>query len=335
MAGLIDYIKDQYKSAKADYGQLGEAYPNAGNFFKALLSNISQNVPSNQDLVNPQAMAQWSLAAALNAPMMGIVKSVNLPETEFSKAHKLAQKHAALPVEKGGLGLPPNNTAMDRAKAMGFDVNNPVYHGTNADIHEFDLGLSGTASGVEQYGSGIYTTTSPSLASGYAKPNKGGDNVMPLLVKLQNPINASDKGKLTRTQIKNIIKKSPNLEDSLNNYDDVSYYGKNRVLNGAVNSISQYQDDNLLNNLHPIANDFFSGENKSFADAILKVLKKDGVKVDFSDKEKFYVPFQEKNVRSKFAAFDPFKKDSANLLASGLIGALLLKHQMENEQRNH
>lgn len=35
-------------------------------------------------------------------------------------------------VEKGGLGfLTPDNTAMDRARAMGFDVDNPVYHGTN------------------------------------------------------------------------------------------------------------------------------------------------------------------------------------------------------------
>jgi hypothetical protein len=53
----------------------------------------------------------------------------------------LAQQRAALPVEQGGLGLPANNTAMDRAKAMGFDVD--AYHSTNAsDITKFDLGKS-------------------------------------------------------------------------------------------------------------------------------------------------------------------------------------------------
>ena len=42
-----------------------------------------------------------------------------LLESDYSHAHKEAQKNAALPVEKGGLGLHKNNTAMDRANAMG------------------------------------------------------------------------------------------------------------------------------------------------------------------------------------------------------------------------
>lgn len=40
------------------------------------------------------------------------------PKTEFELAHELAQKNASLPIEQGGLGLPANNTAMDRARAM-------------------------------------------------------------------------------------------------------------------------------------------------------------------------------------------------------------------------
>ena len=36
-----------------------------------------------------------------------------------AEAMRLAQQRAALPVEQGGLGLPATNTAMDRAKAMG------------------------------------------------------------------------------------------------------------------------------------------------------------------------------------------------------------------------
>jgi hypothetical protein len=41
------------------------------------------------------------------------------PLTEFEQAHLTAQRNAALPVNQGGLGLPANNTAMDRARAMG------------------------------------------------------------------------------------------------------------------------------------------------------------------------------------------------------------------------
>jgi len=48
----------------------------------------------------------------------------------------LAQQRAALPVEQGGLGLPVDNTAADRAKAMGLDVE--AYHGTaSKDIQKF------------------------------------------------------------------------------------------------------------------------------------------------------------------------------------------------------
>lgn len=40
---------------------------------------------------------------------------------------------------------------MDRARAMGFDVDNPVYHGTGANIDAFDLSRSGSASGAERH----------------------------------------------------------------------------------------------------------------------------------------------------------------------------------------
>ena len=96
------------------------------------------------------------------------------PLTEFEQAHLLAQRNAALPVEKGGLGLPANNTAMDRARAMGYDVDNPVYHGTGADIEAFDPKLLKETS---QYMKGVFTTDKPDIASNY------GDTVYPLVQK--------------------------------------------------------------------------------------------------------------------------------------------------------
>ena len=39
------------------------------------------------------------------------------------KALETAQRNAAKPVSEGGLGLPANNTPMDRAKAMGYPMN--------------------------------------------------------------------------------------------------------------------------------------------------------------------------------------------------------------------
>jgi hypothetical protein len=51
-------------------------------------------------------------------PMMGMIRKA-APQDE---ALKIAQRNAAKPVGKGGLGLPKNNTPMDRARAMGFDI---------------------------------------------------------------------------------------------------------------------------------------------------------------------------------------------------------------------
>lgn len=55
--------------------------------------------------------------------------------TKFEKAHKVAQRNAAKPISEGGLGLPKDNTAADRAKAMGFDTD--AYHGGTNDFSEF------------------------------------------------------------------------------------------------------------------------------------------------------------------------------------------------------
>ena len=53
----------------SDYGQLKGAYPNAVKFGSALKKNLSQLIPTQEDLNSPQRMREWALSAALNAPM--------------------------------------------------------------------------------------------------------------------------------------------------------------------------------------------------------------------------------------------------------------------------
>jgi len=55
---------------------------------------------------------------------------------DIAERFAIAQRNAALPIEQGGLGLRPNNTPMERARAMGYKT--PAYHATTADIKEFD-----------------------------------------------------------------------------------------------------------------------------------------------------------------------------------------------------
>ena len=99
------------------------------------------------------------------------------PLTEFEQAHSTAQKNAALPTSEGGLGLPKDNTAIDRAKAMGFDVDKPLYHGTDgpeSDIRAFELPGDDVFGKV---GRGVYQTSDPVKAGRYAEGDGG--NVIP------------------------------------------------------------------------------------------------------------------------------------------------------------
>ena len=99
-----------------------------------------------------------------------------------SEALALAQQRAALPRSQGGLGLPENNTAMQRAREMGFDT--PAYRGTTAN--EISIKPKTFASEntdvANQYG-GYFSKFSddPKMLDAMMQLTPNG-NVMPLLV---------------------------------------------------------------------------------------------------------------------------------------------------------
>jgi len=89
--------------------------------------------------------------------------SASYPQKE---ALDTAQRNAALPVEEGGLGLPKDNTPMDRAKAMGFDTD--TLHGSpSPNIEAFDPMMAGGNTG-NAFDNNIFATSSPESAGGYA-----------------------------------------------------------------------------------------------------------------------------------------------------------------------
>jgi hypothetical protein len=144
----------------------------------------------------------------------------------------LAQQRAALPVEQGGLGLPANNTAMDRAKAMGFDVD--AYHSTNAsDITKFDLGKS-------IRGEGTSVALTPENAQAY------GNITYPLKIdqqKIFDPTN-KDQFKELKNYVENLIQQqkpydknalsfypftSKKVLENLSNPQTGAYYLENEI----------------------------------------------------------------------------------------------------------
>jgi hypothetical protein len=131
--------------------------------------NIATNFP-DPNLLTPQGMKTPQGQQARNAladVLMGFAGTTTPVRglTKFEQAHQVAQRNAALPVEQGGLGLPPNNTAMDRAKAMGFD--DGWKHGSpNPTIKSFDPSIS--IKRGDDFGPATFATKSGDNASGYS-----------------------------------------------------------------------------------------------------------------------------------------------------------------------
>ena len=192
------------------------------------------------------------------------------PLTEFEQAHLTAQRNAALPVNQGGLGLPADNTAMDRARAMGFKG-----EGVHYTPNDFDAFREGKG----DY-SAVWVTTDPKV--NLAAHNIGhngemieGTNGMPLLFNNQKRVTATDKWD----------------NDITSNFPD---------------NVSELDAQKLK------ALGFTHGAMGTQA-AIL----------------------DPKNIRSRFAAFDPFNRDSSNLLAQSakFAPAATLGALMANEKR--
>ena len=94
-------------------------------------------------------------------------------------AKKAPRPVSSAPVQKGfGSSKLPMDEAsrMQRARAQGFDVDTPLYHGTRADFDEFRISEDGN------FGPGVYLTRNPKDASQYAGAANG-SNVRPVYVR--------------------------------------------------------------------------------------------------------------------------------------------------------
>ena len=132
------------------------------------------------NVLTPDPMDVAKLAA-MAVPVVGRA----MREAPRDEAMRIAQANAAKPVSEGGLGLPPDNTAMDRAKAMGFDVQflhgasktpskkiyeDGMYLGeTEPELKDFQAVIPGKGSGE---GGAFFGTDSPAIARGYATQTK-------------------------------------------------------------------------------------------------------------------------------------------------------------------
>jgi len=246
-------------------------------------------------------------------------------------AMQLAQKNAALPISEGGLGLPANNTAMDRAKALGYDT--PVYHGTNQDIEAFNVEGKGKTAGA-----GAFLTTNPITAETYVSAS-GGGNILPLLLRKDNFLTANARGR----NWADIYTNELNARAGKNRYtpqelgldinsatstDELGMIANDLSLKGAEiknvrdlgpNSHVMRSKQYLFNKYGIVPDETFSNvTGEQWAES-----QKAMQKLYDSQKSDIYAVQDPSLIRSRFAAFDPKRINEPSLLAGAVPFGLL------------
>jgi hypothetical protein len=247
---------------------------------------LSGNFPAAQRFAEGYAQMPSYLQdpyLGLSTSQVGNVTKGLLSKTQFEKAQEIASKNA-----ETLLGLPKGNTAMDRAKAMGFDVDNPMYHGSpyntitafqpnargaNFFTKDKDLAEQFTRYGpIHEEGATTYTT--------FVRPGKTFD-----------PKTSQGKHE---------------LEYYIREKGGHEFRNRPQLSNATPNEIADYIA-NDSDNWHFLESDTFQ--------RFLKNRDYNSFKVTEQGVENI-ATYNPKNVRSQFAAFDPAKANEPNLLAA-------------------
>jgi len=318
MADVSKLIKALKDTAVAQYGK-GAPYREAlASALKGDMSGVNQ------------ALSQSELTPADFAGFVGGIKGVG-KVAPFEGALNLAQQRAALPTSQGGLGLPATNTPMQRAEAMGFDTNNPVYHGTNADFNIFNVEGKGKTSG-----GGAFVTDNPLVAETYVGGVGNGGSIMPLVVRKDNLLDVNARGRnwadIWTDQLSAKSKgKKYSLDDlgldrhSATTTDELAQIAPELGLKGV--NIKNVKD--LGPNSHIFrAKEYLSDKYGIVPDETWSnVTGKQFVEArDFMDKlyksqKSNITALQDPSmIRSTSAAFDPFRRNEADILAG--VGVL-------------
>jgi hypothetical protein len=238
----------------------------------------------------------------------------------------LAQKNAALPIAEGGLGLPATNTAAQRAKAMGYET--PVYHGTNADINAFDVKGKGKTAGA-----GAFLTTNPITAETYVSAS-GGGNILPLLLKKDDFLTANARGRSwADINTNELSAKSKNNRytpqelgldiNSATTTDELGMIANELSKKGVEiknvkdlgpNSHVMRSKEYLLEKYGIVPDETWSNVTGKQWDESQKAMKK----LYDTQKSDIYAVQDPSLIRSRFAAFDPKKANSPDILAGAL-----------------
>jgi hypothetical protein len=248
---------------------------------------LTHKVPASHVTAWPDALLEQGYYPPVTAPQPGLLGKMVAPQDE---ALRVAQANAAKPVSEGGLGLRPDNTPEERAAAMGFDT--PAFHGTRSVFDTFDPSKA-TAS---RQGSGTWFSTNPEIANTYAG---NGGSVIPALINKARFGEIDTAGaNWQKIPSDTVIRHANDTDSQLSEYIDSVF--------------DDYGDTNLAANISRRSGDkglvvYNSNDRGGY-----------GGGVDFDnlpDSADNITVFDPRYVRSRFAAFDPMRRDSTDMLA--------------------
>jgi hypothetical protein len=251
------------------------------------------------------------------------------------KAMRLAQQRAALPVEQFGLGLQPNNTAQQRAAAMfPFDV----YHGTNADIPVMNVAGKGKTSGA-----GAFVNDNPLAAETYVNAS-GGGNIIPMRMSKEGLLSVNAKGRNwadieTNTLAPKAGKKRYSLEDMELSKNDVTSTDELGIIAKDLLGL-QGVDIKNVKDLGPNSHIFRAKEylqdkygiapDETWSNVTGKQFQEARDYMDklYKSQKSTVTAVQDPDLlRSRFAAFDPWRRTAATAAAMGVAAPDLLAQE--------
>jgi hypothetical protein len=288
--GLLDSIDNLLGTrlgllANDPRAAIGQMNQQAGAFNQASLLAVQaeRNAMNGRPSTPEQLAAKQMVDDYTRDLAMGFAGQV----TPTSKsALEIASKNA----EKM-LGLPKGNTAMDRAKALGFTESG--YTGTNRDITAFDpLKAGASGSGSREGALGTWLTNDPRVASGFADwsaRGQGGNVVYPLMIRGKTPKEFG-----SYAEIKDLV-------DANTQFARPPY----RMMQDTIN---------------------YENAKKALGDyGVLRNTMTDAIDTPITQ----YVVPDPSRLRSRFAAFDPARAKEPDILAAGIPFGILAGTNIE------
>jgi hypothetical protein len=127
-----------------------------------------------------------------------------------------------------------------------------LYHGSNASFDEFSTDYLSMKDSIDQYGSGFYFFDKKSKTPLY------GEICYTVEAEIQKILYTHKKFYLYYDDVEFLLLAAPDLDDRLNNFGDVDYYGFDKVLADAIHA---YAGQDAITILNTIGNDFYSPED--------------------------------------------------------------------------